>query len=182
MKHKIRIFVKRYKYFFMFLIINFALIIYDYKLGSNAFKLTGINMLDMLSILPPTFILLGLLDVWVDKALMIKLTGKDSGIKGAVIAFLLGSLAAGPLYAAFPIAGVMLKKESKFSNVLIFIGAWSTTKVPMLMFEASSMGLKFMLLRFLLNLPVIVLIALITEKALSTGEKQIIYDNAERMS
>jgi hypothetical protein len=86
----------------MFLIINFALIIYDYKLGSNAFKLTGINMLDMLSILPPTFILLGLLDVWVDKALMIKLTGKGSGIKGAVIAFLLGSLAAGPLIRSFP--------------------------------------------------------------------------------
>jgi len=52
----------------------------------------------------------------------------------------------------------------------------------MLMFEASSMGLKFMLLRFLLNLPVIVLIALITEKALSEDEKQVIYENAEKMN
>jgi uncharacterized membrane protein YraQ (UPF0718 family) len=165
----------------MFLILNFMLIIYDFKIGSNAFKLTGVNMLDMLAILPPTFILLGLLDVWVDKALMIKLTGEGSGIKGAVIAFLLGSLAAGPLYAAFPIAGVMLKKSSKFSNVLIFIGAWSTTKVPMLMFEASSMGLKFTVLRFLLNLPVIILIAVITEKILSKEEKLAIYNNAEEM-
>lgn len=182
MRKTVRKNIRRYKLFFILLIVSFALMVYDFKLGMDSFKLTGLNMLEMLSVLPPVFILLGLLDVWVDKALMIKLTGKGSGIKGAVIAFLLGSLAAGPLYAAFPIAGVMLKKESKFSNVIIFIGAWSTTKVPMLMFEASSMGLKFMLLRFLLNLPVIVLIALITEKALSQEEKQVIYENAERMN
>ncbi|MDD3044441.1 MAG: permease [Candidatus Delongbacteria bacterium] len=182
MRKTVRKNIKRYKFFFILLIVSLALMVYDFKLGMNSFRLTGVNMLEMLSILPPVFILLGLLDVWVDKALMIKLTGKGSGIRGAVIAFLLGSLAAGPLYAAFPIAGVMLKKESKFSNVIIFIGAWSTTKVPMLMFEASSMGLKFMLLRFLLNLPVIVLIALITEKVLSQEEKQVIYENAERMS
>ncbi|MDY0018044.1 MAG: permease [Candidatus Delongbacteria bacterium] len=182
MRKTVRKNIRRYKLFFILLIVSFALMVYDFKLGMDSFRLTGLNMLEMLSVLPPVFILLGLLDVWVDKALMIKLTGKGSGIKGAVIAFLLGSLAAGPLYAAFPIAGVMLKKESKFSNVIIFIGAWSTTKVPMLMFEASSMGLKFMLLRFLLNLPVIVLIALITEKALSQEEKQVIYENAERMN
>ncbi|MFA7123990.1 MAG: permease [Candidatus Delongbacteria bacterium] len=182
MRKTVRKNIRRYKLFFILLIVSFALMVYDFKLGMDSFRLTGLNMLEMLSVLPPVFILLGLLDGWVDKALMIKLTGKGSGIKGAVIAFLLGSLAAGPLYAAFPIAGVMLKKESKFSNVIIFIGAWSTTKVPMLMFEASSMGLKFMLLRFLLNLPVIVLIALITEKALSQEEKQVIYENAERMN
>jgi len=105
--------IKRYKFFFILLVVSFALMVYDFKLGMDSFRLTGVNMLEMLSILPPVFILLGLLDVWVDKALMIKLTGKGSGIKGAVIAFLLGSLAAGPLYAAFPIAGVMLQKRKQ---------------------------------------------------------------------
>jgi hypothetical protein len=83
----------------------------------------------MLSVLPPIFILLGLLDVWVDRATMMKFTGKGSGLKGVLIAFLLGSAAAGPLYAAFPVAGVMLKKGSSLFNVFIFIGAWSTTKI-----------------------------------------------------
>ncbi|MBU4485925.1 MAG: permease [Candidatus Delongbacteria bacterium] len=173
--------IKKYRFFFILLTVNFALLTYDFSLGANAFKLTGVNLLEMLSILPPVFILLGLLDVWVDKALMIKLTGEGSGLKGALIAFLIGSLAAGPLYAAFPIAGVMLKKSSKFSNVIIFLGAWSTTKVPMLIFEASSMGVKFTVLRFLLNLPVIVLIAVIMEKMLSKEEKTEIYEKAEKL-
>ncbi|HQO08740.1 MAG TPA: permease [Clostridiales bacterium] len=181
MRKKVKHTIKRYRLFFVLLTVAFALMTYDFTLGSNAFKMTGINMFEMLSILPPTFILLGLLDVWVDKSLMIKLTGEGSGIKGAVIAFLLGSLAAGPLYAAFPIAAVMLKKQSKFSNVIIFIGAWSTTKVPMLMFETASMGAKFTLLRFLLNLPVIILIAVVTEKVLSKEEKAEIYEKAEKM-
>lgn len=37
-----------------------------------------------------------------------------------------------------------LKKGSKLSNVFIMIGAWSTTKIPLLLFEISSMGIKFM--------------------------------------
>lgn len=109
---------------------------------------------------------------------MIKLMGEKSGFIGVAIAFFLGSAAAGPLYAAFPVAGILLKKGSKFSNVLIFIGAWSTTKIPMLLFEASSMGWGFMIARFIINIPGIALIAYITEKLLNEKEKGYIYDNA----
>jgi uncharacterized membrane protein YraQ (UPF0718 family) len=109
---------------------------------------------------------------------MIKLMGEKSGFIGIAIAFLLGSAAAGPLYAAFPIAGVLLKKGSKLSNVLIFIGAWSTTKIPMLLFEASSMGWKFMLARFLIDIPGIAIIAYVTERVLTQKEKSNIYDKA----
>lgn len=107
---------------------------------------------------------------------MIKLLGEKSGILGILIAFLLGSAAAGPLYAAFPIAGILLKKGSKLSNVLIFIGAWSTTKIPMLFFEASFMGWKFMMTRFVINIHGIMLIAYIMEKTLSKKEREYIYD------
>ena len=47
-----------------------------------------------------------------------------------------------------------------------------------ILFEASSMGMNFMLLRFVLNLPVIALIAYTTEKILKADEKKVIYDNA----
>lgn len=73
-------------------------------------------MMEMISVIPPIFILLGLLDVWVDRATMMKYTGKGSGLKGILIAFLLGSAAAGPLYAVFSVAGVMLKKGSSLVN------------------------------------------------------------------
>ena len=128
--------------------------------------------------MPPIFILLGLLDVWVKRETMIKDMGDDSGIIGVMLAFFLGSAAAGPLYAAFPVAGVLLKKGSKLSNVFIMLGAWSTTKIPLILFEASSLGLKFMLIRMVMDLIGIAVIAYFTERMLSKEEIEAIYQNA----
>lgn len=172
----------RYRVFILLLLINLGVLAIYPTIGQKAFGMTWSNALEMLTILPSVFILLGLLDVWVDRGIMIKLMGEKSGLVGIAIAFFLGSAAAGPLYAAFPIAGVLLKKGSKLSNVLIFIGAWSTTKIPMLLFEASSMGWKFMLTRFIIDLPVIALIAYAIEKLLNDKEKKYIYDNALTMN
>ena len=95
-----------------------------------------------------------------------------------MLAFFLGSAAAGPLYAAFPVAGVLLKKGSKLSNVFIMLGAWSTTKIPLILFEASSLGLKFMLIRMVMDLIGIAVIAYFTERMLSKEEIEAIYQNA----
>ena len=159
-------FFKRYGTFFILLIAGVIAGVILPEIGSKALNNTLASFQEMLSVLPPIFVLLGLLDVWVDRATMVKYTGKGSGVKGVLIAFLLGSAAAGPLYAAFPFAGVMLKKGSSLMNVLIFIGAWSTTKIPLLAFEAASMGLKFTLIRLGLSLIGIPLIAFVTEKTL----------------
>ncbi len=173
--------IKRYKFFIILLVINTVILIVKPDIGLKSLQLTKSNALEMLSILPPVFILLGLLDVWVKRETMIKFMGEKSGIIGVSLAFLLGSAAAGPLYAAFPVAAVLLKKGSKFSNVLIMIGAWSTTKIPLLLFEASSMGIKFMITRFILNIFGIAIIAYTVEKLLSKREIDKIYNNAASM-
>jgi uncharacterized membrane protein YraQ (UPF0718 family) len=98
---------------------------------------------------------------------------------GVLIAYLMGSVAAGPLYAAFPVAAVLLRKGSRLSNVFIMVGAWSTTKIPLLLFEASAMGLKFTLIRLVLNLFGIAIIAYFSEKLLTKEHKQEIYAKAE---
>ncbi|MPM03443.1 hypothetical protein SDC9_49710 [bioreactor metagenome] len=168
-------FLKRYGAFFLLLAAGVATGLFLPEIGKKSVTITLQNIKEMLSVLPPIFILLGLLDVWVDRATMMKFTGKGSGLKGVLIAFLLGSAAAGPLYAAFPVAGVMLKKGSSLFNVFIFIGAWSTTKIPMLAFEGASMGLTFMLLRLGLSIIGILIIALITERSLSKAQQEEIY-------
>lgn len=173
--------IKRYKFFIALAVINIFIIIAFPAIGQKSVKITWNNTIEMLSVIPPIFILLGLLDVWVQRETMIKFMGEKSGIIGITIAFLLGSAAAGPLYAAFPVAGVLLKKGSKFSNVLIFIGAWSTTKIPLLLFEASAMGWKFMLTRFIIDIPGIALIAYVTEKLMSKSEKELVYQNASTL-
>lgn len=173
--------LKRYRFAWIMAIILIGLSLTVPELGQKAAQLAGANLLDMLAVVPPIFLILGLLDVWVPREVMIRLTGEGSGLLGVALSFLLGSLAAGPLYAAFPIAGIMLKKGTKMSNIMIFIGAWSTTKIPMLLYEASSMGFPFMLGRFLLNLPVILIIGYFVQKSLPLKDLQAIYDHAEKL-
>jgi uncharacterized membrane protein YraQ (UPF0718 family) len=169
-------FLKRYKVFLLLILINVVVGLALPDIGLKSLSLTKDNFIEMMLVIPPIFVLLGLLDVWVDRATMMKYTGKGSGLKGVLIAFLLGSAAAGPLYAAFPIAGVMLKKGSSLFNVFIFIGAWSTTKIPMLTFEAASLGLTFTLTRLTLSIIGILIIAMTTEKALNQGQQKEIYE------
>jgi len=175
---KIKKIIIRYKIFILIAIINVIMTVVNPTLGIKSLQITKNNAFEMLSILPPIFILLGLLDVWIKRETMIKYMGEKSGMVGVVLAFILGSAAAGPLYAAFPVAVILLKKGSKLSNVLIMIGAWSTTKIPLLLFEASSMGFKFMITRFVLDLIGIAVIAYTTEKLLSQKEKEEIYIKA----
>ena len=167
---------KRYRVFLILLAANVAVGLAMPEIGWKSLNLTKQNLLEMLSVIPPIFVLLGLLDVWVDRATMIKYTGKGSGLKGALIAFLLGSAAAGPLYAAFPVAGVMLKKGSSLLNVFIFIGAWSTTKIPLLTFEAASLGQNFMLIRLCLSIAGIVAIAAVTQRSLNAHQQKEVYE------
>lgn len=165
----------KYRLFIILLIINIILCFYSPKLAKISFSLTAKNLLEMLSIIPPIFILLGLLDVWIPKETMMKYMGKDAGFKGALFAFTLGSFSAGPLYAAFPIASIFLKKRVSFTNVFIFLFAWSTTKIPMMLFEVSQLGYRFALTRFIFNVGGISIIAYIIEKTTSATEIEKIY-------
>ena len=84
-----------------------------------------------------------------------------------IVAFFIDSAAAGPLYGAFPVAAVFMKKGVKFMNILIFIGAWSTTKIPMFLFEMASLGSRFAISRLLIDIPGIIIIAFIIAKIVS---------------
>ena len=129
----------------MTLAATLALWIVNRPLGEKAVTGTLASLKEMLFVLPPIFIILGLLDVWVPREKMVKFLGEGSGIRGTLIAFVLGSAAAGPLYGAFPVAQVLLKKGASMRNVLVLLGAWSTTKIPMLMFEYANLGARFTL-------------------------------------
>lgn len=135
----------------------------------------------MLLVVPPIFVLLGLLDVWVPREKMIKYMGSGSGARGSLLAFLLGSFAAGPLYGAFPFAAVLMRKGASLRNILIFIGAWSTTKLPLLLFESAAMGMRFTLARLAIDLVGIAVIAAAIQKAVSPEETRRLYAAAETL-
>lgn len=171
--------LKRYSFFFFLLIINGFVALFLPEIGEISSNISQDIFFEMLAFIPPIFLLLGLLDVWVERELVMRYMGDKSGIKGALLAFFLGSAAAGPLYAAFPVVAILLKKGVGLLNVFIFIGAWSSTKIPMLLFEASSLGVRYTIIRFLFNCVGIFLIAIIMEKSLTEAEKKDIYDNQQ---
>ena len=172
---KVRKYLKRYCFFLLLLVCNAALFLLDRDLGREAASLSLDNLLEMLSVVPPIFLLLGLMDVWVPKETMMKYMGKESGVRGGVFAFLLGSFSAGPLYASFPVAAAFLRKGVSLRNVFLFIGAWSTTKIPMMLFEITQLGGTFALLHFVLNLAGMILLALVMEKTTSKEDAEAIY-------
>jgi uncharacterized membrane protein YraQ (UPF0718 family) len=169
-------FIQRYKFFLLLIFVNIILIIYHPEIGLKSIETSSTSLIEMIIVVPPIFLLLGLFDIWVPRETIIALMGEKSGILGISLALLLGSFSAGPLYAAFPVAAVLMNKGSKFSNILLFVGAWATTKIPMLLFEASSMGWKFMLTRLIINIPGIIIMAYLVETMISFKEKKIIYE------
>jgi len=173
--------LKKYRAFIITAVAIGILTLINSQIGLKALSISAYSFKEMLLVIPPVFLLLGLLDVWVPRETMIKFMGEGSGIKGIVLAILLGSAAAGPLYGAFPVAAVFMKKGVKFSNILIFIGAWSTTKIPMFLFEVESLGAKFAFTRLAIDIPGIILIAYILSKLISKDEVEKIYQGAENI-
>ncbi|MDD4029341.1 MAG: permease [Caldisericia bacterium] len=163
-------FAKRYLFALLSLIALGILFLIRPSIGMKAMNISLATTIEMLLIIPPVFILLGLLDVWVPKSVMMKFMGPQTGMKGHLFALILGSATAGPLYGAFPVAAVLSRKGVSFVNIMIFIGAWSTTKIPMLLFEIESLGLRFALTRLCIDIPGIILIAFILQKMLQNTE------------
>jgi uncharacterized membrane protein YraQ (UPF0718 family) len=149
-----------------------ALFIWNGSFAVKALSVTGFSLKEMLLVIPPVFILLGLLDVWVPRQTMVRYMGEGSGIKGVLLAIFVGSAAAGPLYGAFPVAAVFLNKGASLRNVFIFIGAWSTTKIPMFLFEMGALGARFAVTRLIVDIPGIILIALILCAVVKPGDRE----------
>jgi len=78
-----------------------VLTVFNYKLGMKALNITAYSLKEMILVIPPIFVLLGLLDIWVPRETMVKYMGEGSGLKGVLLSIFIGSAAAGPLMVHF---------------------------------------------------------------------------------
>lgn len=138
--------------------------IYDIDVFINATNGTWVYIQEMIQILPAVFIISGLIDIWVSKNTIMKYLGKESKIKGKLGALLIGSCSAGPIYAAFPICHSLLKKGASLSNIVVILSAWAVIKIPMLFVEMKFLGIEFMATRYILTVPGVLLIGIVTER------------------
>lgn len=112
--------------------------------------------MDMLKVLPCAFVLIGLFEVWVKKETVERHFGEQSGIIGHMWAVLLAGTTVGGLYVAFPVAYSLHSKGAKLSVIFTYMGASAICRVPMTIFEASFMGVKFTAIRLLVSLPLVI--------------------------
>ncbi len=123
------------------------------QIGRNFFSFSA----EMMRILPCAFILIGLFEVWVKKEKVEKHLGRESGFIGYVWVMLLAGTTVGGLYVAFPVAYSLYHKGAKLSVIFTYISAAAICRIPMTIFEASFMGIKFSLIRLMVSIPLVLI-------------------------
>jgi len=156
--------IKNYMWVILFIIFSIVSYFMGFKPGQMIYSNFNEFFIEMISFIPFLFILIGLFDVWFPKEMLEKHIGQESGIKGIFLVILLAMLQAGPLYGAFPVAYLLHKKGASVKNIFIYLGAFSSMKIPMLGIEMGYLGIKFTILRTLISLPLFILIGYMMER------------------
>lgn len=132
--------------------------------GIASVKNSGYYIREMLMIMPIIFILTALLDMWVPKEKIMLYLGKEAKSRGVFLSFVVGSISAGPVYAAFPMCVMLHKKGASIQNIIIILSSWAVIKVPMLINEAKFLGPRFMAARWTLTIISILIYSWIAAK------------------
>jgi uncharacterized membrane protein YraQ (UPF0718 family) len=172
--------IKKYGFFLIVSAVCLLVLVIRPPVGLAALRFTGRNIVSFLLILTPIFILIGLMDVWIERETAVRVLGNRSGLCGAFFAFLLGAVTAVPLYALLPVAGLLLRKGSRISNVLIFLCSSAGLRIPLLLFEISSLGWRFTFVRFAVNAVSVFAIAFLLERLLTAEDRERVYESAFR--
>lgn len=135
------------------------LFFYNTELGLKALSESKYYFIEMIKILPAIFVLTSLIQTWVPTEVIINNFGNGSGTKGKILSFAIGSLSAGPIYAAFPVCRTLINKGASVENIIIILSSWAVVKVPMLINESRFMGVKYMIVRWVCTLIAIFVMA-----------------------
>lgn len=154
--------IKKNRLLFIVSLVYLVLLVISPDKAVKAVGNSGYYLAEMLQVIPVIFLLTVVLEALVPKEIIIRSFGEKSGFKGNLLALLLGSVSAGPIYAAFPISKTMLRKGASISNIVIILSTWAVIKVPMLANEAKFLGAGFMAARWVLTVVAIFIMANVT--------------------
>lgn len=153
-----------YYLFAIFIIFIAVSYLFDFNLGQKIADNFMIFARDMVSILPPAFILIGLFEVWVSRKSIEKNFGQSSGFKKYIYAILLAATTVGGTFVAFPVANTLYHKGANYSSIFTYVTAASLVMIPMSIMEASILGIKFTAIRIGVSLPLVIISSIILAK------------------
>ncbi|ADO77403.1 permease [Halanaerobium praevalens] len=147
--------------FSILIIIGFSL---DLNIAYGVFDNFYSFFLTMIKFVPAVFILIGLFDVWVDKKLIEKHLGENSGFLAYFWVIVFASTTVGGLYVAFPVASALYKKGASPRIIFSYIGTAAICRIPMTLFEASYVGVSFTAIRWFVSIPLVIISSIFMEK------------------
>ena len=135
------------------------LVLFDVPVGAEAARSLASFGRAMAVILPAAFVLIGLFEVWVPRRIVERHVGEGAGIISYIWAVLLAGTTIGGVYVSFPVAYALHQKGARLGFVLAYITLSGVARIPMTLFEVSTLGIEFTAIRYLVAVPLVILIA-----------------------
>jgi len=148
--------------------------------GTRIFQVSREYFVELLVILPAVMVILGLINVWISKDVVMKHLGEESGLKGAFFSMLLGTFPTGPLFVAFPIVAALRKKGASMGNIVVLLSAWACIKIPQELIELQFLGFKFMAARLFLTVIFVLLMGWTVDLIIGTTERRSSHARSDR--
>jgi uncharacterized membrane protein YraQ (UPF0718 family) len=128
----------------------------------QALRISAATLASVLLLIAAVFGLVGLLQVWVSRDLIVRLLGREGGLKGLLLAALCGTLLIGPAYIIFPLLMSIHKQGARWAVVTIVLAAYAV-KLQMIPIEIEFLGWPFALGRSLLTVALAIPTGLLVE-------------------
>lgn len=126
----------------------------------------------VLLLIVAVFGLVGLLQVWISRELIVRLLGREGGIKGLLIAALCGTLLIGPAYIIFPLLMSIQKQGARWAVVTIVLTSYAV-KLQMIPIEIGFLGWPFSLARAVITICLAIPSGLLVEALMERGGKTL---------
>ena len=135
---------------FQFLSLSVVITLFVYVVNASKgmiiAKTVYLTFFEVLDIIIAVSIFIGLFQVWVKPATIVKLLGKGSGLKGFILVCTFPILMGGSLFTVFPLLKTLKDKGARTGAIASFITAWGG-KAPLLPLETKFLGWPFALVR-----------------------------------
>ena len=127
-----------------------------------ALQISAETLASVLLLIAAVFGLVGLLQVWISRDLIVRLLGREGGVRGLLLAALCGTLLIGPAYIIFPLLMSIHKQGARWAVVTIVLSAYAV-KLQMIPIEIEFLGWPFALGRSLLTVALAIPTGLLVE-------------------
>ena len=138
--------------------------------AAKALSIGTTTFASVLLLITAVFGLVGLLQVWISRELIVRLLGREGGIKGLLIAALCGTLLIGPAYIIFPLLMSIQKQGARWAVITIVLTSYAV-KLQMIPIEVGFLGWPFTLGRAVVTIALAIPTGLLVEALMEPSHR-----------